>query len=350
MSGTVNIPVTMHPVKATHTFRRRRVLFYSLFFVLIQYVGVLLPLWIGSTEWFLKHNDYPVFRMSGYGSRIKGKNCQILISGDSVSLSGVDPRIIQARTGLSSCNVGEFINTTNFVGGTYPLDQYLAHNARPEYLVNVMSATWFAPERPELTRFTMEGVMYAFQYRKGLWIWKVFARKPGWMFEYSNFVVQQLAYDLAEYVRATHAERWRIDDRGLRDHQAGLWLYPNPPQTRCERGVDDPVSTHALNAASVQTFRAHYSLGGTRVLVDVSPAAQCDQSLESYKGYISGLNDNQFTTLPIRDFAVGDVHFSREGEQRFSEMIADQLVQRMQQDGVRPQNALPSSQRPVLSR
>ena len=132
--------------------------------------------------------------------------------------------------------------------------------------------------------------MYAFQYRKGWWIWKVFARKPGGMFQYSNFVVQQLAFDFAEYVRATHAERWRIDDRSLRDGQAGLWLYPNPPQTRCERGVDKPISTHALNAASVQRFREHYSLGGTRVLVDVSPAAECDQSLESYKRYISGLN------------------------------------------------------------
>ncbi len=339
----------MHPVEATQTFRRRQVLYYSLFFVAVQYLGMFLPVWIGSTEWFLKHNDYPVFRLSGYGSRVNGKNCQILIYGDSVSLSGVDPRIVQAKTGLSSCNVGEFINTTNFVGGTYPLDQYLAHNKRPKYLVNVMSATWFAPERPELTRFTMEGVMYAFQYRKG-WIWKLFARKPGWMFQYSNFVVQQLASDLAEYAHATHAQRWHIDDRSLRDRQAGLWVYPNPPETRCERGIDDPVSTHALNAASVQKFREHYSVGGTRVLFDVSPAAECDLSIETYKGYISGLNDNQFTTLPIRDFAVGDVHFSLEGEQHFSEVVADQLVQRMQQDGVRPENAFPSRWRFVQSK
>lgn len=60
--------------------------------------------------------------------------------------------------------------------------------------------------------------------------------------------------------------------------------------------------------------------------------------------------DNQFTTLPIRDFSVGDVHFSREGEQRFSEMVAEQLVQRMQQDGVRPQDIFPNRQGPVQSR
>ncbi len=333
----------MQPVKTVRTFERKAAFVYSALFVFVQCIGISLPLWVGSTEWFLKHNDYPVFRLSGYSSRVKGQNCQVLISGDSVALSGVDPRVITARTGLSACDLGEFINVTNFVGGTYPLEQYLAHNARPKYLVNVMSATWFAPDRPELTKFSMEGVMYAFQYRKGTWIWRVFARHPKWMFQYSNFVVQQLRFDLLEYLQRTHAARWNIDDRRLRDNQKGFWPYPNPPQTRCERGVDFAVSTHALNKASVRRFRSRYGIDGTSVLIDVSPAADCDQSLASYRDYIAGLTDNTLTTLPIRDFSVGDVHFSPEGEHYFSEIVADQIFERMAKDKAAEQEPLPSA-------
>ena len=70
----------------------------------------------------------------GYGATLYGVDCQVVVSGDSSAMVGVDPGLIRRRTGLNTCNIGEFEGMT-ILNGTMVVDRYLAQNAKPRFLV-----------------------------------------------------------------------------------------------------------------------------------------------------------------------------------------------------------------------
>jgi hypothetical protein len=69
-------------------------------------------------------------------------NSRILISGSSRALSGFDPRIIQATTGLSAYNIGRNGSQTDMQLAV--LKAYLAHNRKPEIVIHNLDSFSFA--------------------------------------------------------------------------------------------------------------------------------------------------------------------------------------------------------------
>ena len=90
-------------------------------------------------------------------------NAQIVISGSSRALSGFDPRVIEATTGLSAYNIGRNGSQTDMQLAV--LRAYLEHNRKPEIVIQSLDSFSF-----EATREVYNPAQYVpYLYDEELW-------------------------------------------------------------------------------------------------------------------------------------------------------------------------------------
>ena len=293
----------------------------ALFVASLAGAGLLLA--IGGSSWYLTHGVNPGLRIVGYSEWMRPKTCQVVLYGDSSAMTGFDPAIIEARTGLTACNLAEGTAVLNVVGTDLPLQAYLKKHPAPRFIVGMWTPSIFNPEKPPFTLYSPEGIAYALRYMRSLDLLKGLLRNPKWILQfYSDFL------DDVEKVGANwlHGRQLR-DVRRERTERGGQWMLPLPPETECVRtkmhyNPDD----FPWKPESAPRFREKYSSPRTRVIMDVSPVPDCDALYEVYAHRLAGWHDNAFTRLPIRFFNDSDVHFSPEGSRYMSEQIAGQIL------------------------
>jgi hypothetical protein len=234
-------------------------------------------LWAMSQPWFFYHTGIPWDESYGYSHRAYGLNCDILISGDSTALADLVPAVIEDRTKLKTCNVGEVRGILDLVGTHYTIDDYLAHNRPPRFLV-----TGWAPDDLDLERapfqnkfYASDGFAYGVQYRSWSWVWKATLAHPSTALGSVLWAGTALTKDTAQWLTGTRSVQSNLDERARRDSASGMYYIMAPPQTHCIPGSLAP-STNEKNAASIAGFRRHYTTPQTQVLVYVSPVADCD--------------------------------------------------------------------------
>lgn len=294
-------------------------------------IGFLLPLAVllavGRTDWFLQHTKYGGLAVAGYGSSLRGANCAILIYGDSSALTGLDPRIVQRRTGMKTCNISEGTTIEEVVGTDLPLQRYLAHNAPPRVLLTSWTPTILFPHQAPLRAFALEGVWYAWRFRA----WRPMLTWKGmdWTMQYINWEWTNLLTALLPGGRGRGAPRH--DFRAERAQHLGQYTYPEPPQTRCTKAY---YTVDAIrDAPSVAEFRRRYNTSTTHVVVDVTPVPTCAPLFALYQTTLQGLTDNALERYPIQDFNDGDVHLSPAGTARYSEEAAAQVLALLKTSG-----------------
>ena len=319
----------MQPVQSHIASGRGASWFYVAAFVIAQAALLAFTFFIAGTPWFLWHNHYPGLRNFGYAHRAGGLNCEILIYGDSSSLTGFDPSVIQRITGLKTCNVSEGITIQAVVGSDEPLRAYLSRNAPPRFLIATWTPSIFRPDFESGDAYFPEGFVYALQFDDR----KVFLRRmlhrPRWLVNFSIWTLESLANGFFDEL--TGKSRHQIDARAQRDSRAGQWPYPVPIETHCVR--DNASITPDMVGRwqkSVETFRRKYSSPRTTVIIDISPVPECDTTYGLYAERSEGLHENPFERLPIRFFNQGDVHFSAEGANYISEQAGNQILSHMQ--------------------
>ena len=165
-----------------------RLRLYVAALVLFPFALILFTFWWVTTDSYLRHIPYPYIVDTGYGSKLQHADCDIVIDGDSTALVGVLPRIIEQRTGLKTCNISE-VAGIKLVNGMMVLDDYLAHNRRPQYLVFV-----FAPENfnnPAGWTFIsdFEGWFYRIRFHRDAAFWRRTLRFPD-----NSFANAELAF------------------------------------------------------------------------------------------------------------------------------------------------------------
>ena len=292
-----------------------RLRLYVAALVLFPFALILFTFWWVTTDSYLRHIPYPYIVDTGYGSKLQHADCDVVIDGDSTALVGVLPRIIEQRTGLKTCNISE-VAGIKLVNGMMVLDDYLAHNRRPQYLVFV-----FAPENfnnPAGWTFIsdFEGWFYRIRFHRDAAFWRRTLRFPD-----NSFANAELAF--------RNGIEW-------------LLKRPMPPALEHERDLNDghvseagtPLTHCAADTiirppdpAWLSHLRSTYGVGGTHVLIDVTPMPGCDEGLPFYRAHLSGLTDNAVDTLPIGDYnSSGRLHTNDLGTAALSERIADQLA------------------------
>ncbi len=272
---------------------------------------------VGTTFWmsttaYRNHSVYRHLVDTGYGMRLRGANCDVVVYGDSSALVGVVPSVIEEKTKLKTCNIAEIAGVQRFGGMMVP-DTYVEHNARPRYMVFL-----YVPENmTEASRWLevapFEGILFRLQNRPDAAFWKAMAKNP----------------DM--FISALEAG-FRIGVQGLfvhpahmRDTQQGRLQEPGPDLTQCS----PPIAVRSPDAAWLAYLRQRYSVGGTRVLIDVTPEPPCDSTRAFYDAkFTPGLLDTKLGTLPLTMYAnTGRLHVNDTGAEAISDMIAEQIVQ-----------------------
>jgi hypothetical protein len=297
---------------------RRRLYLYLLPLVASPFVLLTAALLILPSEWFALHSQNTYLINVAYGAKLYGADCQVLVYGDSSAMVGIDPFVIRARTGLSTCNIAEFQPMTA-LNDTMLLDTYLEHNAPPRFLVFL-----FAPEDLDPQSQHHNGPFEAIVYRmrrphRLASLFDLALHHPN---ELMAWVEQGLRFTLVNLFSKSASP----EVQHLRDRTHGQLPMSSPPQTECDSLPRDAPPDKAWVAG----LRSKYGQGGTTVLVDAMPLATCDPSLSFFQKQLPGVVDNRMETFPISTYNVdGRLHVNAEGSALLSNMLAKQIEERL---------------------
>ncbi len=275
-----------------------------------------LSLRVGNTYW----------TTLGYGATLRGKNCQVVVYGDSTALVGVNPKIIKAGTGLTVCNIAEFEGMT-ILNGMEIVDRYLAQNNRPRYLVFLYAPENFDPESQRGSVGFTEAITWKLGQPGELVSALKLLRHP---LELIPWAEQGARFTLL-HLRSKPASREVEDFRASRDGQLPV-PAGDAPLKACAPARPDSIP----NVPWIEGLRSKYGVKGTTVLIDSTPMAPCDPQLDYFRKHLSGLVDNEIQSLPLSDYASeGRLHTNSAGSVALSAMVAEQIASRMEQDDAR---------------
>ena len=321
-------PLEVSPVVAGSDRGRRSVgiFWYVLGFAAVQVALLAAVLFATTRPWFMNHDDYPGLRNAGYSLRAQHEDCEVLIYGDSSSLTGLDPEVIQSVTGMKTCNISEGGTIQGVVGSNYPIDQYLKHNKRPRFLLAMYTPSKFSPYRDLFDDDKPEGMIYGFQYDRDSDFLHGLLKHLTEVRKFDILAGHALIADVVDFHLPFISRSKPEDARAQRDSRMGIWPYPLPPETQCVRGEPEDLDSYKRDEKSVAAMRERYAVEGTQVLINLAPIPVCDASQDIYRKMSEGLHDNPFETLPIEYFNEGDVHFSPQGSRYISLEAGRQIL------------------------
>ena len=272
-------------------------------------------IWMSTAE-YQRHAQYPSFVGLGYGLRLRGANCDVVVDGDSSALTGVLPAAIEQRTGLKTCNIAE-VAGVKYINGMAELNEYLAHNRPPRYLVLM-----FVPENLnspqnwiEVAHF--EGWFYGLRFRRDAALFHRALALP------EDFLTS------AELGLRTGLQWLPYPELPpalgqVREHNGGRMPEPGAVPMACA----PPLAMRTPDPQWLHSLRDSYATTKTRVLIDVTPEPACDPSFAFYAARTgAGVTDNSLATLPFNDYSnTGRLHASDAGAQIISERIGKQIA------------------------
>lgn len=281
---------------------------------------------VANTNWFLYHDDYFMLRNIGYSLTLHHADCQVVLTGDSSALTGLDPLTVTRITGLSACNVAEG-GTVTVVTGNYPLDTYLRQNAAPKYIVFMFTPGLFRHNRSWLDYGSYcEGIVYLLRYERNGSSYLKLLKHPYETLNFSTWAAHSILADALSRLVNPHKYDGLEDPAMRRQLHNGLFTFYSPPETSCFRNGWDKTPRIVPDPEWVEGLRQGYGINGTRVIVNVAPVADCDDMKDVYLRDLKGVHDNPLEVLPIGMFNNQDVHFTREGAEHVSTGVANQIL------------------------
>jgi hypothetical protein len=279
-----------------------------------------------NTNWFLYHDNYFMLRNMGYSLTLHHSDCQVVLTGDSSALTGLDPLTITRATGLSACNVSEG-GTITTVTGWYPLDAYLQQNTPPKYIVFMFTPSIFRPSHSWRDYSSYyEGIVYLLQYERSMSSYLKLLRHPYETFNFSAWAAQSIIKDTLVRLSDPHKYDGVEDPALRRERHNGLFTFYSSPETTCFRNGWDKNLNISPDREWVSGLRQRYGVNGTRVIVNVAPVADCDDMKDAYEQALKGVHDNPLDVLPIKMFNNQDVHFAPSGAEQVSLGVANQIL------------------------
>jgi len=289
---------------------------YLLPIVLAPFLLLVAAIWIIPSRWAILRtgNDYLI--NIGYGTSLRGANCQVLVYGDSAAMIGIDPGIVERRTGLSACNIAEFAGMT-ILNGTGIVDSYLAHNTRPKYMVFLYTPEMYNPESQRNIMGQYEAITYLMgQPGKLAHALKIF-KNPS---SYFTWAEQGLRFSLEKSLSRPASAKVQ----NLRGALKGRLPINLPTLQGCS---PDPRPQSVPDRDLMSHLRSKYGTDGTTVFLDAVPVPPCDPQLHEFQRNLSGLIDNGIQTLPVEDYvASGRLHTNQAGVMAISNRLADQIL------------------------
>lgn len=296
---------------------------YSLLLVVLPVLAIPAMIALGRSDFFLRHGASVWVQANDSIFSMRGRQCDVLIFGDSTAMTGIDPEQVRAATGLRACNIA-VTNAVLAVTQNLPLDKFLEHNARPRVLLVQLSPDDLERESHVWTRtIYAEGLLELLRHGSGPEIRRVLWQHPGETIAFAGYVAGYSAYyglrSLWAHVTRTPMEEGRVVIRN------GFFTPPMTPRTNCEpadRKVD--AADRDFPASFVKALRARYLDHAGVVLVNVAPIPECDENLAAYRAQLTGVTSNALRGLPIGLFN-DERHYTAAGARTLSAEISAEI-------------------------
>ena len=248
--------------------------------------------------------------------------CDILMTGDSTSLVGLDPRVIQEVTHLTACNIGATFPVLA-VNGLDPVDRYLERNPRPKFLVLQFSGSSFVTwPTPNLKSPNIEGIIPLLRYVSPLAALRLMVKAPDTFIGLVHYVYVLGAINLRQHLFIHKYERTSKE-------LGGYTVMPFPPLKTCPAYDAPPITPE--NLAWIRLMRSRYAGKVDHLMVDVSPTSICNRYYSQWNTSLSGQVDNQLDLYPLSDFVDSNFHLTRDGAVQFSNETARNILAISQQ-------------------
>lgn len=284
--------------------------------LLLVFALLILP-----TNWFLAKAgaSFPYLLNTGSGATMNGDGCEVVIYGDSTAMFALNPLVIEQRTGLKTCNIADIEGET-IVNDTMILDQFLARNARPRFIVFQYTPEGMNPQAlradPIVTRF--EAVTYRMRQPHRLASLVVLMKHPEDIFSWTE-------HGMLVAIESLFTKTPKHQGKPVQYRPMGQIMVGARPLVSCtyKSYADHP------DKAWVNSLRSRYAKNGTTVIVDAMALPECDPDIAYFRRELAGLIDNQIQTLPVTDYYVGGRHVNMAGSVPVSNMVAEQILQHL---------------------
>jgi hypothetical protein len=294
---------------------------YLAIVLLLPLAAFLLTFPLAASQAFLRISRRQLWHATHYRFvQPEQQNCDVVIAGDSSGMIGVDPHVIQARTGWTTCNLGlPYVSTA--LAGTRVLDDYLAHNTPPSFIVFHLSNNHLRrPELDEDNGIVDAWLMVDEHFPLGEKL-RIFVGHPLDTLRFVSAIWK-------EFLATTPILRpdWsgRAEREDMASQQAEHGWMPQPgtsPEVVCGWQDRDIRADRSYLDALVK----RYGLRTTRTVIWTSPARDCDEHISDYQR-----NAQQLGLRPAavysRELFTDAFHLNTEGAARNADALATFLL------------------------
>jgi hypothetical protein len=263
---------------------------------------------LARSEKFPSQTQWVFLTSLDYAFSLDGVNADVVVFGDSTGLTGVQPLVIEAMTGLRTYNISQ--SGTFVVVDTLRLDSYLSHNRWPRYIlihvrpVDLRRHDWGAAG-------TMEGMLTLVRHKADphtLWL---FLTNPVQTAMFATRV-PSIWRPFGSAAKSEHARREVVESHG----------YLKMPPDALE-GCENPFPKIVPDTKWISEMRRRYSREGTTVIIYASPFPECETTFDWYASAARTFADNSLARLPVAMFSTDSVHFTPTGARQNSVLVAD---------------------------
>lgn len=315
--------VLQDTARAAATPGRKDAIRYCLVLLLLPLLAVPAFIGLGKSDFFLHHGASVWVRSNDAVFNMKGRDCDVLIYGDSTAMTGINPEVVERNTGFRTCNIA-VTNAVLAVTNNLTLNHYLQNNAKPRVLL-----IQFSPDGFQLASHSWRSTIYAegllelLRHGSPMESRRILLTHPQESIAFAGYAAGFSAFYAIKDVwfHVTHL-RPEEDVVTVRN---GFFTPPSPPRTFCDAttAISDPTKG-GFSRSLVDSYRNDYAERSGVVLVNVAPIPACDQNLAAFTAQLNGVTSNRLLPLPIGLFNDGR-HYTAIGSTIVSRMVAQEL-------------------------
>jgi hypothetical protein len=335
ISGNPSIdePTTeLHDVGlSTVCFRQSRdvgCLAYCLILAVLPLLAVPGFIALGRSNFFLHHGASVWVQANDRVFDARGRDCDVLVFGDSTAMTGIDPEKVEEQTGFRTCNIA-VTNAVLAVTNNLTLNYFLAHNGRPRVLLIQLSPDGFQPENHGWhNTIYAEGMLELLRHGRPGDARRLLFTHPEESVAFAGYVAGFSAWYAIKDVWFHLSHMRSEEDTITLRSDSTFFTPPSPPRTSCVPAASvvpapSPDQT-AFSRSLVAEFQEGYADRAGIVLVNVAPIPDCDQNLAAYAAELDGVTSNSLLPMPIGYFNDGR-HYTARGSEIVSSLVAKEL-------------------------
>jgi len=326
--------------------RSRHVAFLAALFGMLAAVLVAPYVMVRSDALYCRHSRVFWNPVECYKFGLHNNKAEVALVGDSSLVFGIQPRLVERQTHVSSINLGLS------AGGLVPfpkllLDHYLKRNQLPRMIVLYVSPWTMVRNNPDMPHLWNDGARVALRDGNLAEDASIFLSDPRRLIQFPMIVLQQ---GLSQF--SLSGAWWNVASSEMEQDEGWFALHrPGRPRSVQHPGrrqmLTDSCHLRAKplsqpDRVALERFRATYQHDGMRVLIYVAPVPACDPSYPGIVSAYRGIADNRPQTLPGHYF-VDDgwrVHLDTAGSVQASRQFAAFLGSHIGPRRVGPPSAL----------